>query len=88
MKGKEAGVQNKIKCLEPRAYFVQAACIPFGCCWFLMIQLAVHWKLLSFLTLLNAYKTLYQVQQCVGTYIYTKNFAGLTLKPLSETRWE
>lgn len=85
MKGKHSGMQNRIRCIEPRAFFVPCSSHSLN----LVVNDSARCSL-DAVKFFDIVQNLYVfVSSSTNRWdIYKKNVAGLTLKPLSDTRWE
>lgn len=85
VKGKHAGVQKRILDVNPRAFFVPCSAHT--------LNLVVNDAALSCIDAVNFFGTVQELYNffCASTHRWTvlQNYvSSLTLKPLSETRWE
>lgn len=85
MKGKHSGMQNRIRLLEPRAFYVPCASHTLN----LVVNDSAHCSLIA----VNFFDTI----QCLFVFfssstnrwdIFKSHVKELTVKPLSDTRWE
>lgn len=85
MKGKNIGMQTRIRAVEPRAFFVPCASHS--------LNLVVNDAVRSNLEIVKFFDIIQQVYVFFSRSthrwaIYKRNVSGLTVKPLSDTRWE